>query len=46
MPRRRYKAEEAEEIVAKMRQVEVLVSQGQNIAAPFHAIPANHLSSS
>jgi putative transposase len=28
MPRKRYKAEE---IVAKLRQVDVLVSQGQNI---------------
>ena len=35
MPRRRYKPEE---IVAKLRQVDVLVSQGQNIADAIRQI--------
>jgi transposase-like protein len=35
MPRRRYKAEE---IVAKLRQVDVLVSQGQNMADAIRQI--------
>ena len=35
MPRKRYKAEE---IVAKLRQVDVLVSQGQNIGDAIRQI--------
>ena len=35
MPRKRYKAEE---IVAKLRQVDVLVSQGQNVADAIRPI--------
>jgi hypothetical protein len=35
MPRRRYKPEE---IVAKLRQVDVLVSQGQNMTDAFRQI--------
>jgi putative transposase len=35
MPRKRYKPEE---IVAKLRQVDVLISQGQNVADAIRAI--------
>jgi putative transposase len=35
MPKKRYKPEE---IVAKLRQVDVLVSQGQNVADAIHQI--------
>ena len=39
MPRKRYKPEE---IVAKLRQVDVLVSQGQSLADAIRQIEAGH----
>jgi len=38
MPRKRYKPEEPEEIVAKLRQVDVLTSQGQSAADAIRSI--------
>jgi len=41
MPRKRHKPEE---IVAKLRQVDVLVSQGQNVADAIRSISVSELS--
>jgi hypothetical protein len=40
MARKRFKPEE---IVAKLRQVDVLVSQGQNMADAIHQIGVSHV---